>query len=525
MNMKLILTFFIFIISLNLSAQKVFENSAISEIVTDENGNINFYQKLKNGLFNEVLLDIDFADEEKNFKYEFEIQTNEKKYSDIVSENDIYLDVNDIVPLSLENLTKQLKTKCFTTIDAKTRNTTFLAHQAFFLNVDYDLENEEFKKYLKKPFGDFKKTYPKMTNYYFIHLGNNRYITVLDKNDAFVYNTKKGLKMVGKSNLKFQTINKNPINFNDLSDLSNPEKFWLIPSENYFIKKTSSGKSVLKNVYDDLVLPLEYDSIELFHHFFIGKISNNFKIYNSYLKPINLENVKSAFTYHEGLEIIQNNELKIYDINGKTIKKYKPYFIYNMGCGTHSYSQTLELKQDKLHDNAHYLKITKDIYGFKIIQKDFIIKNIPTTAAIKFSDNTNQQTKSDMFGSVSTNLIIARENERFGLYTIVDCCRIDNENEIANKEKLNENYKQETVFLPKSDIKITEMLPINYDSIYFNQNRIYFTKNGLTGIYGITNDVEFSEYKQKTNNFYRITQSNGKKGWLNCQEKKVLWDD
>lgn len=523
--MKIFIPLSIFFIFLNLNAQKVFENTSISAIVIDENGNVTFHKILNNGKYKEISFDISFAKEDKEFYYEF-YSTNDddaETYKEIVLENDFFLDVKDIIPISFENLTTQLQSKSFTTIHDEDRYSYFLFHPSFFLEARYDLESEELKKYKKKPLGDFNKIYPQENPYYFIHLGNNRYITLLDRSDLLIYNTKKGLKMVGKKEYNFQTINKNPINQKDLNDVANPQKFRVYAAANYGLIKSENGKHIVKDIFGEKILPLEYDSMTLGNEFFIGKIGNDYKIYNSYLKELPIKNVRSLHVYQNQLQVIQNNELKIYNINGDIFDKRKNnYKGYVDGrCGLRSYDEIIKLQQsDSLYDSAHYLHVEREEQHFKPIQQDFVMNKISNTATLQFLSNSMEQYKSDGNLEIEDKILVKYDGH-YGLYSILDSYSLKPINELKDFNY----FLDKPDSLPAMNIELKEILPIEYDSIYKLWDRIYFSKNNLHGIYGITKDVEFSELKKETSNYYRVADRVGKKGWLSYSEKKVFWDN
>ncbi len=523
-NMKKYLHFISFLLTFWIAdAQKIIENTAITKIVFDTNGNIYFYQQLSNRKFIEIEFDIEFADEVDDFEYEFvNYPDDEKDEKEIGEEESFSLYVKDIQPIAFEKLMKQLQSKSFSFVDNGERSTYFWSHPSYFSKVDYDFEEKGFKKYRWKIYGDLGRVFPERYVYYFIHFGNNRYITVIseayDDTKAIIYNTKRGLTMVLPDNPKVKRFNKNPVNLKDLNYVANPENFRLNPSEFYYLKETDDGKYTLQDAFAEQVLPEKYDTIVMNDYFFVGKIGERYKIYNSFLKEIPSKNVKSVFMHRNVLDFIENNELKRYDINGKIVSLHKKtkYRRSLVGCGFVSYFEEIKLKQNK-NNNAHYLTVMhKEGFGSPYVIQDFVISNISSDATLQFINQTTEQIRSDEFLSENEDLILAQQNGRYGLYSIENVYRIEYPKDSILKEPL---------VLPQKTIELPELLPIQYDQIYKEKDRVYFSKGKLHGILGITNDAEFVTMEKITTNYYRVSNRNGKKGWVSYSEKKVFWDN
>ncbi|MFK6999477.1 hypothetical protein V3Q90_11770 [Flavobacterium oreochromis] len=513
----------IFLFHLNAYTQKVFENKNITNIIIEDNG-IRFFKKTKNNTYNRIDLDIQLASQDKSFNYEW-FENNDNISYDEMAGTDYVIKKEDIIPIEKNKLLQQLKHKTFSVIDDdNNRYSYFFAHPSYFLQVNYDLDDEKFKKYNSEIYGDFISTDTKACDYYIIDLGQKKFIIYIDGiNEAIICNTKKGLKMFSEK-LNFETFSKNPINFNELAELSNPKYIRSHFLQKYFIKKNVNHKYIVKDRYDQTVLNQEFDTLQFKRYFIVGKIKDEYKIYNGYLKKLPLQKAKSVYEYNNGLEVIQDNKLTIYDIDGNILSEKFPHPI-DFGCGLMSYWEDFFLTQkDSLYNNLHFLKVIKHKHNYNSVQKNYILKNIPVLSKIYFGDYklTSYYDSRPKYNNFyyNHNLLIVKMDNKYGLYLLPDL-EIENTTENKNFNQLQMNPDN----LLEKEIELQNLIPVNYDSISVKTDRIIFSKDGLFGIYGINKEPEFKILKPETNNYYRVTDVNDRKGWLSFYEKKVFWDN
>ncbi|WP_300673343.1 hypothetical protein [Soonwooa sp.] len=470
--------------------------------------------------------DVDFklelaTDDKEEFSQTLEIDKDIRPLN--IADREIHLiNKDNIVSLPLPQIMEKLKQSTFTTISHQHRSTYFLMHPNFFEAVDYDLNDTDLADYKTKIYGDFRKVYPENSSYYIVDLGSNKYVIILDRAQKIIYYAKDGLKMIGDWDEEYQTVNKNPINFNNLLDVSNPDKFWLVTNKHLFVKPEGKGKYVLKDVFGDKVLPTKFDTIYKYQYFIVGRNGNDYKIYNTYFKELPIKNVRQVFPDRNGLEVIQANELNVYDINGNILKEYYKQPV-NEYCGLTTYSESITIKKDdSLYKGEYYLQAYRHDAGYPYYHQDFVITNIPKDACLIFATNSDSVERNNRAGPKSwiseSGMVYVCKNALCGMYQIPIVT--------AQPEKMDsigKNIRQDVV-LPPSEIGLFEKLPIKYKKIYTLKGRIYFESQNGFGIYGIVNNQEFAELKQKGTNYFRVKNKNGKYGWLSLRDNKVLWD-
>lgn len=499
--------FIVFLISLSLQAQKSFEFRDISKIVLDED-EVKFYKK-NNNTYNEVELSLELTTKESNFKYEI-IETNSNESLNEIQKFNKIIDTKNIIPIEKQKLLQLIKKNTFSVIDEEKRYSYFLAHPSFFIEAEYDLTKEELKKYNKKYFGDFNNIPKEQYQYYILDLGQNKYIIFLKgRKSKIIFNTQKGLKMFSKE-LDFRTINTNPINFNKVIEITNPNFIQLNFYEDNFIKKDSKGKYELKNIYDENLINVKFDTLTRSQYFIVGKINNEYKIYNCYFKELPIKKVKSFNIEKDGIEIIKNNKLFTYNIEGAILDHKYISNKYPISA-TSSYNVYYKILQNK---NYHYIKVNNQSSNLEWV-KEYIIKNIPLTAKISFLDGNTISNQNELnYNTVNHNFIIANIDNKYGLFEFPSPKIEKLDTIISGLQKL-----------PSSEIELKVLLDVKYDSISAKNNKIIFSKENLYGFYGITKDVEYKYLKAETNNYYRVIDNNNKSGWLSFYEKKVFWDE
>lgn len=503
-----------------LNAQEVIENKNITTIVFQNRNDITFFKQLSNGKFNEIELDLDFGDEVDAFSYEFGTDDYEQSINEIADSNDFLLQVTDIKPIFLEKLIQKLEKQSFSAIQDDTRYTYFLGHPAAFVRLMYNLDDDDFKKYKRKLYGDFNEVDSDYINYYFIHFGDNRYIVILN-DEGVIFNTPRGLQMIGFDVEKLRTYRKNPIcrkNLNWLTKLKN-RRLISMPRLEYFPILTPNKKYELQNIFGRNVLSAAYDTIHLKNYFIIGQNTNQLEVYNFFLEKLPITNAISVYAYKNRVEVIENNQLKFYDLHGKPVSKhkakaYKPTIM--MTCGLIPTPQ-YELKSDKY--DTHYLNVRKYFDLKTDHYQDFIITNIDKSAKVQFIDDEELSIYGYSSDTKMRYLVLVNHNDKYGLYAFEN---LDFSGQAVTIKK--EEYDSNEIIYPTQTIELEILLPIEFDNITSKEGRIHFSKGNLYGILEITNQAQWTDVKQVTRNYYRITHQNGRKGWLSYYERKIFWD-
>ncbi|WP_300673344.1 hypothetical protein [Soonwooa sp.] len=521
MKSKLLLLLFFCLSSSFVWAQKVFSNTGITDISFD-GSNIDFYQKIDKNKYYSVDFKIEKTTDDRDFSQEIEVDKDKiLSLKEITDNDEMLFNKDNIVSMPLSQLKEKLKKTSFSAIVDTDRQTYFLMHPSFFCEATYDLEREDLKAYKTKIYGDLKKASTENSGYCLIDLGDNKFVIILDRAEKLIYNSKNGLKMIGDKKKVYTTVNKNPINFDKLLEVTNPEKFWMQTRDIYFEKPEGKNQYALKNAFGENVLPAKFDTIYQYDYFLVGRTGTDYKIYNTYLKELPIKNVKSVYPYKNGLQVIQNNELKVYDIDGNILNEYfkTPSSSY---CGTISFSEDISISKDNsLYDGAYYLHVVRDVGREINYKKDFIITNIPKDANLKFAANIDVWNRSDIAAPRSwvaeSGLVLVQKNGLTGLYQIPDIS-------IKIDDKASSNSNSNNV-QPPSKIELIEKLPIKYKNIYSLKDRIYFESQNGIGIYDLMENKEFAELKSEGPNYYRIKDKSGKYGWLSYADSEIAWDN
>jgi len=330
-----------------------------------------------------------------------------------------------------------------------------------------------------------------------IFLLNDRYSTdylfIPTKEKTLLISDYYGLSELQKTT-KYQTPNVENFDRYDITD--------------FFSLVKTNTKYTLQNKFQKNVIKTAYDTITFNNYFIIAKNKKEIAIYNQKFEKLPFENVKAAYLYREGFEILDNSGARYYNSELKEIIKF-PEISY-MLCGTVS-SRSFKIGFDEKR-HKHTVTITKYGYGGGASlggYQKIILNNIDRNYAVSFIDNKKSYYWDGNDSFIGTkygypNYIKVFDGKKYGIYEF----SYDVNRYVFEKNK-------PPIIRKNFTITGKEVLPIAYDAIKMNYNDglIYFYKDNKVGIFPRDKKVVYDAMQQVTNSFYSI-ERNGIAYWL-----------
>ena len=299
--------------------------------------------------------------------------------------------------------------------------------------------------------------------------------------------------------------------------------------EKHLIVCPKGKRYELMNTYKEKVLSGRYDTIYYNKFGIIARRGSKFTLYDSYLQKKAFKQMRSAYFYRNGIEMLNNQGAAYYTISGERIEKF-PKIHYSL-CGT-VYESRYSLKKDpKKSEHPHYM-----LYGFGGPASDFEVEK-----RNYLSDRSADETLSFIDGSRyfewddndffvdniyhHPELIRVQRENKYGLFEYnyqkiseeelyIEGIEEDKENEEEN------SYKRNVRKYASAHLIGEEQLPIIYDNIQQHKDGlIYFYKDNKIGIYPQHKKVLYDKIEPQTSSFYQIVKK-GKKGYLDIRTMK-----
>ena len=299
--------------------------------------------------------------------------------------------------------------------------------------------------------------------------------------------------------------------------------------EEHLILRPRGKRYELMNTYKEKVLSGRYDTIYYNKFGIIARRGSKFTLYDSYLQKKAFKQMRSAYFYRNGIEMLNNQGAAYYTISGERIKKF-PKISYSL-CGT-VYESRYSLKKDpKKSEHPHYM-----LYGFGGPASDFeaekrnYLSDRSADETLSFIDGSRyfEWDDNDFFTDSIypyPELIRVQQGNKYGLFKYnyqkisekelyIEGIEEDKENEEEN------SYKRNVRKYASAHLTGEEQLPIIYDNIQQHKDGlIYFYKDNKIGIYPQHKKVLYDKIEPQTSSFYQIVKK-GKKGYLDIRTMK-----
>ena len=299
--------------------------------------------------------------------------------------------------------------------------------------------------------------------------------------------------------------------------------------EEHLILRPKGKRYELMNTYKEKVLSGRYDTIYYNKFGIIARRGSKFTLYDSYLQKKAFKQMRSAYFYRNGIEMLNNQGAAYYTISGERIKKF-PKISYSL-CGT-VYESRYSLKKDpKKSEHPHYM-----LYGFGGPASDFeaekrnYLSDRSADETLSFIDGSRyfEWDDNDFFTDSIypyPELIRVQQGNKYGLFKYnyqkisekelyIEGIEEDKENEEEN------SYKRNVRKYASAHLTGEEQLPIIYDNIQQHKDGlIYFYKDNKIGIYPQHKKVLYDKIEPQTSSFYQIVKK-GKKGYLDIRTMK-----
>ncbi|GIZ14220.1 hypothetical protein [Capnocytophaga catalasegens] len=261
-------------------------------------------------------------------------------------------------------------------------------------------------------------------------------------------------------------------------------------------KVENSDKYQLVDAFNNKILENSYENLNFNNYFIIGENEKNTDIYTIFLEKFPIENLKKAYLYQEGIEVMTSKEAKYYSIISPEIDRisWREKFL----CGAVNV-ESYQLKKGK----SHYI-IKKTGYVVPEFSKIIFLNGLKISDEVSFlnKEKTCLWTENTYISQgfyLNPSLLRVKRNGKYGL--------------------IHYDYQAEN-----KSISVEQLLPFIYDEIIMQEDGlIYFYKENKIGIYPKHKIPEYDSIEKKTNSFYLISK-NGQKGWLDIQTFKEYFD-
>lgn len=543
-TLKLITTLFFVFNFKFVVAQITIDLPMINTIVYDDNNNFGFYHKTKDGNYQNI--DIYFTTKNNTTNYEIEVSERKRNLEGILFKNDTLIDVNDIEKTNINNLLKAnsflFENPYYKDEETPTLNLLedFSKGLVSFSRIGYQKKlNGGFGAYENSDDDDIEKWRINEVEFYnkvFINIAQNKQIVILIDgyaNEETIFVPLKNKSILTFTDYKYKETVSSKINDYNKDAAA---KLAMFEYEDFYAlkKDTLSNSYNLLNNFGDNVFKTSFDTIQFNNYYIITKKDKDYTIYKSNLDKANIDNVKSAYLYRNGLDVLHDKNIQYYDFKGEKTVKFNA--IDYLVCGT--VNETLyELKPSKKKSYAHKIEVSS---GSALAEKHitssyYYIKNLTKKHTINFLDKSSYFSWDDndsFTGSIYgfPNLLRVVKNNKVGIFSY------DKEKaRTLNLKKKKEYYitksgdsilKPERLSLTKHKVlNVKEELPIQFDDIKQNtkDGLIYIYNNNKVGIFPNHKTAIYDSIEYASENYYKVIK-NGKMGWLDIRTFDDFFD-
>ena len=501
-------------------AQKETSTRHIDILAYNSNGKLYFYTQKQKDKFLELEFD---TQEDENLDLDTDTEVYDLKLvyyneEDLETLSEIKEDDNKIIYLKdIQHTTpSDFVGKTFNTLppiyDEDTQTIVKILNPHLVLLCDIDTEEEN-------PY--------QRTDYYSlhtIHLKKGRNIYLLSDGGNI-----EGFMVPLKDKTLFLTNRETTVLAPTQYPSSYKDNFIDYKPEKHLIVCPKGKRYELMNTYKEKVLSGRYDTIYYNKFGIIARRGSKFTLYDSYLQKKAFKQMRSAYFYRNGIEMLNNQGAAYYTISGERIKKF-PKISYSL-CGT-VYESRYSLKKDpKKSEHPHYM-----LYGFGGPASDFeaekrnYLSDRSADETLSFIDGSRyfEWDDNDFFTDSIypyPELIRVQQGNKYGLFKYnyqkisekelyIEGIEEDKENEEEN------SYKRNVRKYASAHLTGEEQLPIIYDNIQQHKDGlIYFYKDHKIGIYPQHKKVIYDKIEPQTHSFYHIVKK-GKKGYLDIRTMK-----
>ena len=501
-------------------AQKETSTRHIDILAYDSDGELYFYTQKQKDKFLELEFD---TQEDENLDLDTDTEVYDLKLvyyneEDLETLSEIKEDDNKIIYLKdIQHTTpSDFVGKTFNTLppiyDEDTQTIVKILNPHLVLLCDIDTEEEN-------PY--------QRTDYYSlhtIHLKKGRNIYLLSDGGNI-----EGFMVPLKDKTLFLTNRETTVLAPTQYPSSYKDNFIDYKPEKHLIVCPKGKRYELMNTYKEKVLSGRYDTIYYNKFGIIARRGSKFTLYDSYLQKKAFKQMRSAYFYRNGIEMLNNQGAAYYTISGERIKKF-PKISYSL-CGT-VYESRYSLKKDpKKSEHPHYM-----LYGFGGPASDFeaekrnYLSDRSADETLSFIDGSRyfEWDDNDFFTDSIypyPELIRVQQGNKYGLFKYnyqkisekelyIEGIEEDKENEEEN------SFKRNVRKYASAHLTGEEQLPIIYDNIQQHKDGlIYFYKDNKIGIYPQHKKVLYDKIEPQTSSFYQIVKK-GKKGYLDIRTMK-----
>ncbi len=526
---KIILVFTILIILLKSEvcfSQHSINLSNVDLIVYNKNDTeFRLFEEKSKNKFIELYLD--FGDNYNNNFISTEIEYN--GYTETLDEidfnkKDILIYTSDLKQTNISDLSNnslEIKEKWYKSGEDSNKLILNFLNKSFSVIQELNFEKKEFHggfgSSRKRNDDNIKKWRVSNAEYYItidLDFGNDKHIYLLNNRDNTEYlflPLKNRTYLISDDDGISELIDKSNYRINYL------DNFRQFEFEDFIsLYKNKRNKYELINSFKKNLFNEEYDTIMYNQFFTIAKKDNQIDIFNSYYEKLNIKNVKSAYLYRSGLEVLNDKGANYYDSELYIIDKF-PSISYIL-CGTvNSTSYKLEFEK---HTNSHFLiKVNGGFASELDERRKYYLEDVKNKGKITFLDDTQEYYWDDNDYYMETNykfpeFIKIKKRKKYGIIeynytTLTDW--------LFPPDTISKDWKKELIY-PPDFIKGEIVLPINNDSIKYNNEDglIYFYRKNKVGLFPRHKTIQYDRIKQKTKSFYLIIR-NRKKGWLDIK--------
>jgi len=501
MNNYLLWLFFLsfFLGAVRSNAQLVVDLQDVDVIIYNDNAHIELYQKTGENQFIEVYFYLDgkryndpqfnynFADISYNNKVETLSQIYDSKYQKIIFTKDLEnINIKEGLKLQVketwaseENNQFVLK---FLSSNLSVMQELFFAKRSnnrggFGSSVKYKDDNLE----------KWRIHHARYNTIVDLNFGNNKHLFLLNDGDDidFLFFKLKGVHHLvsdydGETEL-FETSKFKTSYFTNFNR-------W--EYEYFYTVQKRNNKYRLYDSFNEDILKTAYDTIMHNKYFIIAKKDDDYTIFKSNLKKVKIANIKSAYLYRNGLEILTNKGANYYDSDLNIIEKF-PQISYVL-CGTVE-STIYYLKYEELLKN-HYIEVIDGGFGAEVDTRNFYYLNDINKRKkenVTFLDDTKVSSwdgNSDYVGEVYgyPKYLKIKRRKKYGIKEYYYSTFNDS---FFSPDTITDRWGRKQINYFPNYIEGEDVLPIKYDSIVQR-------KDGLTYFYRRKKLVYFQGIKK-----------------------------
>lgn len=260
--------------------------------------------------------------------------------------------------------------------------------------------------------------------------------------------------------------------------------------------------------YGNDLLGIAFDTITDNEYYIVGKKDDEYTVYTSLLKKIDIPNLKKVHLHNDELEILTTNGPAYYNYLGENSGTTH---VKSIVCGTVN-----DIKYELLHNTNnrynHSIKIAHGGLARTYHQtREFVFTNIKNKSNVTFLDNTTHKYWDENKGRQSKypEYIKVQTNNSYGLFSYD--YEMDDQNSI--RDTITNGIQKKIIHKTPKLISAKKELSIKYDDIKIYESRILFYKNNKIGIFPHHKKPRYELLEIDTGIFFKIIK-NGKSGWL-----------